>query len=568
MQLSTPAVDKLSHGLFKDVLVTRPNGTPQQFVMVLSGAGARDTPGELTTAFSTYGAMVVSVDVQQFFKALGAESDDCISPSGPLENLSRHIQAQYKLNTYLTPILAGRGQGATLAYSVLAQGPDGVFGGAVSMGFCPTLRLAKPMCKSGLFDQVRDADGQTMDLRPAARLSAPWVTIQAEGDGACNAAAARVFIASVAKADLTTVAGVGGTQAFDASQAAQAAALAAAQAGATVQANAAVSSGNGGTAVAGGVAKQNVGNGGNAARTSGLPNNATTTTTTTTTATVTAPPATTASASNRQATPTTAIARATVIPTLTPAQLAAASAEATRLAAAPLVPPSAYLPALRSAYFKLGRDQTPLPPPPASLADLPIIEAPSKLPGNTFAVFLSGDGGWAGIDKEVAAALNAQGVSVAGFDSLRYFWTKRTPESLATDLDRVIRFYASRWNRSEVLLIGYSQGADVLPFALTHLPPATKALVRHTTLMGLGQKASFEFHVTNWIGPSGDRPIAPEGRKLEAANTLCIYSPEEKDSLCPTLAPVHVRAVSLAGGHHFNGDYEKLAKVILDDAKR
>jgi len=101
-------------------------------------------------------------------------------------------------------------------------------------------------------------------------------------------------------------------------------------------------------------------------------------------------------------------------------------------------------------------------------------------------------------------------VPVAGFDSLRYFWGPRTPEELAADLDRVIRYYAAHWSRSEVLLVGYSQGADVLPFALNRLPAATRAKVRLTALLGPGQKASFEFHLTNWIGPSGDRPIAPE----------------------------------------------------------
>ncbi|MDB6001671.1 MAG: type secretion system protein VirJ [Rhizobacter sp.] len=476
-------VDKLSHGLFKDVLITRPHGAPQQFVILLSGAGPRDTPGELTTALASYGAMVATVDVRQFFAALGKDSGDCVSPGGPLENLSRHIQAQYQLNTYLTPLLAGRGQGASLAYAVLAQAPAGTMGGAVSMGFCPTLRLAKPMCTGGQLQQTKSAEPNAMELLPSPQLKLPWVSIQAEGDGACAASEPRAFIAKVPKADLMTVEGVGGRAASS------------------------------------------------------------------------QPPASPTPASMSAPIGTSSAATATTAAT------AASAATST-------VPPSAYLHALRSAYFKLGRAQMPLPVPPASLADLPIIEVPSKLPGNTFAVFLSGDGGWAGIDKEVAAALNEQGVSVAGFDSLRYFWSKRTPETLAADLDRLIRYYAARWNRSEVLLIGYSQGADVLPFAIPRLPPATRALVRHTTLMGLGKMASFEFHVTNWMGPSGDMPITPEGRKLDAANTLCIYSPQEKGSLCPLLAPAHVKAVSLAGGHHFNGDYAKLATIILDDAKR
>jgi len=220
------------------------------------------------------------------------------------------------------------------------------------------------------------------------------------------------------------------------------------------------------------------------------------------------------------------------------------------------------------AFRQVGGQQAALGAPPAELGNLPIVEVPAARPGNRFAILLSGDGGWAGIDKSLGAAFAARGVSVAGFDSLRYFWGARTPDELAADLDRVIRYYAAHWGRSEVLLVGYSQGADVLPFALNRLPSATRASVRLTALLGPGQKASFEFHLSNWMGPGGDRPIAPEALKLAAADTLCIYGLDEKDSLCPELSPGHARAVPLKGGHHFGGDYDALAGLILDALPR
>ena len=229
---------------------------------------------------------------------------------------------------------------------------------------------------------------------------------------------------------------------------------------------------------------------------------------------------------------------------------------------------AASMAAFEHAYRKLAVPQVVLGAPPQQLSDLPIVEVPVKESGNRFAVLLSGDGGWAGIDKSLGAAFAAQGVPVAGFDSLRYFWSARTPDELAADLDRVIRYYAARWGRGDVLLVGYSQGADVLPFALNRLPSATRASVRLTALLGPGQKASFEFHLTNWIGPSGDLPIAPEALKLSAANTLCIYGQEEKDSLCPELSPVHAQVMRLAGGHHFGGEYGVLAARILDAMPR
>ena len=98
---------------------------------------------------------------------------------------------------------------------------------------------------------------------------------------------------------------------------------------------------------------------------------------------------------------------------------------------------------------------------------------------------MSGDGGWAGLDKDIAAALAADGIPVVGLDSLRYYWSARTPEGLAADTDRMIRYYLAHLGKQRVLLIGYSQGADVLPFAVNRLPEATRARVRLAAVLGL-----------------------------------------------------------------------------------
>jgi type IV secretory pathway VirJ component len=222
-----------------------------------------------------------------------------------------------------------------------------------------------------------------------------------------------------------------------------------------------------------------------------------------------------------------------------------------------------WMPQFLSAFRTLeGQTRAALPAPPASLSDLPLVEVPAEGHGDTFAVLLSGDGGWAGLDKDVAAALAAQGIPVVGLDSLRYFWTARTPDTLATDLDRVLRYYAAAWHKTHAVLIGYSQGADVLPFAVNRLPSASRSVVERTVMMGLGENASFEFHFTNWLGADSGLPILPEVSRLDAGTTLCLYGKDEGDSLCPKVPAGHVQAVQLAGGHHFGGAYDSLARRI------
>ncbi|CAJ0707522.1 hypothetical protein LMG19089_04387 [Ralstonia edaphis] len=240
-------------------------------------------------------------------------------------------------------------------------------------------------------------------------------------------------------------------------------------------------------------------------------------------------------------------------------------------ASAPNAPPVTAVEPFKSAFAKLvAQRKPPPPPPPAAVSDLPIIEVPAQ-PGTSselFAVLLSGDGGWAGLDKEVAAALSKSGVPVVGIDSLRYFWTPRTPASAAADMDRLVRFYAARWKKQKALLIGYSQGADVLPFIVNRLPAASREHVALAVMMGLGKRADFEFHMTNWVSSSASGlPILPEVQKLPAGIGMCIYGKEEKDTNCPGLDPKQVQLVKLPGGHHFDGDYAKLARIILEGAR-
>jgi type IV secretory pathway VirJ component len=204
---------------------------------------------------------------------------------------------------------------------------------------------------------------------------------------------------------------------------------------------------------------------------------------------------------------------------------------------------------------------------PDALKDLPIVSVaaqPGTAPSYAFAIMLSGDGGWAGLDKEVAAALSANGIPVVGLDSLRYFWTARTPEGLAADLSRIIDYYVTQLGKQRVLLVGYSQGADVLPFAVNRLTPAARSHVALMAIMGMSEHALFEFHMSNWISDDNSGPpTLPEVARIGGMTVLCIYGEDETDSLCPRLDPHKVAIVKLKGGHHFDGDYAALARTIM-----
>jgi type IV secretory pathway VirJ component len=198
--------------------------------------------------------------------------------------------------------------------------------------------------------------------------------------------------------------------------------------------------------------------------------------------------------------------------------------------------------------------------------NFPIVEIPAtKGNSDTLVVFVSGDGGWAAIDKSVSKVLADNGMPVAGLNALQYFWTKRTPDSASHDLQLIVQKYLGEWKKSRVVFVGYSRGADVLPAMISRLPAETKARIRGIALLGPSPKVQFEFHMSDWLHDSKEGlAVKPEIEKLGAQHILCLWGEDDKDSLCPSIGGANVDKVMLKGAHHFDGGYEKLAAIIVD----
>ena len=207
----------------------------------------------------------------------------------------------------------------------------------------------------------------------------------------------------------------------------------------------------------------------------------------------------------------------------------------------------------------------------ADTAGLPLVEvrAPQEDP-STFAVMLSGDGGWAALDRGLSARLAAAGISTVGWDSLSYFWTARSPAESARDLARVIRHYLEAWHKERVILMGFSYGAEVLPFMVNGLPDDVRPRVTLAILLSVGRTAMFQFHLSDWfdVGRGADaRPVLPQVQALAWTQRLCIYGEDDANSLCPDLTGQGVEVKKVPGNHHFDEDYPGVANLILEAAR-
>ncbi|KVW62470.1 virulence factor family protein [Burkholderia ubonensis] len=205
------------------------------------------------------------------------------------------------------------------------------------------------------------------------------------------------------------------------------------------------------------------------------------------------------------------------------------------------------------------------------VSDLPLIELPAKGGSNLLAIVISGDGGWRDLDKTIAEALQRDGVSVVGIDALRYFWSEKPPAQTSRDLARVMRTYMARWNATSVALVGYSFGADVMPFAYNRLPAALRDKVSVMSLLGFAPAADFQIRVTGWLGmPASDKAlkVAPEIAKVPPGIVQCFYGEQEKETMCPVLANTGIQVIKTQGEHHFGRDYVALEKQILAAFKK
>lgn len=197
---------------------------------------------------------------------------------------------------------------------------------------------------------------------------------------------------------------------------------------------------------------------------------------------------------------------------------------------------------------------------------IPVVEVPAGQTTDTVTLFLSGDGGWRDLDRDVAGEMAKLGYPVVGIDTLRYYWQHKTPEQSAADLSELMQHYRQKWGTKRFVLTGYSFGADVLPAIYNRLPAEDQQRIDAVMLLAFARSGSFEIEVEGWLGKEGqEAPTGPEMARLPASKVVCVYGVEETDeSGCTEKTAVGERP-KLPGGHHFDENYPALAKRLIGE---
>jgi len=193
---------------------------------------------------------------------------------------------------------------------------------------------------------------------------------------------------------------------------------------------------------------------------------------------------------------------------------------------------------------------------------IPVIESRTYGKNDYYVIFFTGNGGWRDLAQSVTQYLNSKGISVLAINTKKYLWSEKKPAQIACDLESLIDCYSTKWGPEKVVLMGYSMGAEVLPFAVNCLEDKYRSELIDLILIGPWQKATFKVNLLDYVMEvnRGD-DIYDELQKLKMKRTYVICD-DNKISICNKGLDNVIDHDHLGGGHHYGGDYLALSKMI------
>ncbi len=198
-----------------------------------------------------------------------------------------------------------------------------------------------------------------------------------------------------------------------------------------------------------------------------------------------------------------------------------------------------------------------------------ITQHGANAPASDLAViWISGDGGWGKMEKEVTTRLAVAGVPIFGVSSLRYFSEARDPKEAAAEIAAAAAPWLAQMKRTKVAFVGFSFGADIGPFLVRDLPPTMREKVVLAAFLSPSEKANFQVSPASWMGVGLGPPVWPVMTALHPTKVLCIGGAGVFEDICPNgPAPAGMVSVRLPGGHTLNNQYDRITALVLKESQ-
>ena len=198
-------------------------------------------------------------------------------------------------------------------------------------------------------------------------------------------------------------------------------------------------------------------------------------------------------------------------------------------------------------------------------SDFAVTEWKTAKHDKPFVFYISGDGGMNDFSTNLCKEINESGYDVAALNAKSYFWNKKTPAETAKEIINYLQKQFIGRTNQEFVVVGYSFGADVMPFIVNNLTEATHEKLMSTVLLSPSTSTDFEIHWSDMFGSSKKRSmdVVAEINKLGAKKLAIICGDDEDEFPFKQVKIPNFKNAILPGGHHYDKDSNIVAKTIV-----
>jgi type IV secretory pathway VirJ component len=180
---------------------------------------------------------------------------------------------------------------------------------------------------------------------------------------------------------------------------------------------------------------------------------------------------------------------------------------------------------------------------------------------------ITGDGGMVRFDTDMSKNYDANGYSFIALNSLKYFFTPKSPAKLASDVVPLIKSYSEVWKKKNIILVGFSFGAEIIPFLYERLTDELQKKVKLVVLLTPSGTSDFHIHFRDMIGMDRKKEtynVVEETAKIKSSKILAVYGNEEKNISLKNNNQPNLKILYIKGEHGFR-DSKTVFDLILKE---
>lgn len=200
------------------------------------------------------------------------------------------------------------------------------------------------------------------------------------------------------------------------------------------------------------------------------------------------------------------------------------------------------------------------------VTNLPLQFSYEKGVNEELVIYLTGDGGWNDFNQQMVHEFENQDYGVVALNSRKYFWSEKSPEVFAHDFELISNYYLKEWEKSSLIIVGYSFGADVASFLPNRLSVELQKKVKKMVLLSPSASTDFVIRLSDMIGESENiNRKYKVGTEIEKAGlpVVCIFGEDEVMSLKNSLKKANKFTVKeVPGDHRYNNDPALVLKMM------